>query len=250
MRVPVSRVLLLLALGLAPAALSYWLAVEALRAWSAWSGPGQAVDAAVVAATAGAGAVVAGWLALGALVSGACVLAGSTQRPALVPVPLHRCVALVLGVALAATLDPAWAPTGPGEAAAPVRTAVAEVAGAAASRTGAPDPGWRPVQAPTPSPRTVAEPIDPILLSGSQPGTPSGELSGEPAGELTEPVTVHRGDTLWDLAARHLGGRATDAEIAAEWPRWYAANREAIGADPDLLLPGQQLAPPGPVDGG
>lgn len=243
MRIPLARVLLLLALGLAPATLSAWLAAEALRAWSAWSGPGQAVDAAVVAAAAGAGAVVAGWLALGALVSGAFVLAGSTHRPVLVPVPLHRCVALVLGVALAAaTLDPAWTPTGPGEEAAPVRSTAAETAEPAGSLGGAPDPGWRPLEAPTPSPRTVTEPIDPLLLGGSRTATLSGAL--------TEPVTVHRGDTLWDLAARHLGGRATDAEIAVEWPRWYAANREAIGPDPDLLVPGQQLAPPGRVNGG
>ena len=62
-------------------------------------------------------------------------------------------------------------------------------------------------------------------------------------------MTVRRGDTLWDLAARGLGPAASDAEIAAEWPRWYAANRDVVGADPDLLLPGQQLlAPAGGAD--
>ena len=58
-------------------------------------------------------------------------------------------------------------------------------------------------------------------------------------------VVVRRGDTLWDLAARHLGPDATAADIAAEWPRWYAANRQAIGPDPDLLRPGERLVPPG-----
>jgi nucleoid-associated protein YgaU len=58
-------------------------------------------------------------------------------------------------------------------------------------------------------------------------------------------VTVRRGDTLWGLAARHLGAGASDAEVAREWPRWYAANRAVIGDDPDLLVPGQQLRPPG-----
>jgi hypothetical protein len=37
---------------------------------------------------------------------------------------------------------------------------------------------------------------------------------------------------------------AGDAAIAAEWPRWYAANRERIGTDPDLIRPGQRLLPP------
>ncbi len=55
---------------------------------------------------------------------------------------------------------------------------------------------------------------------------------------------MRRGDTLWALAARRLGPDATDAEIAAEWPRWYGANDAVIGSDPDLLLPGQRLSPP------
>ncbi|WP_425600034.1 hypothetical protein [Ornithinimicrobium sufpigmenti] len=33
-------------------------------------------------------------------------------------------------------------------------------------------------------------------------------------------------------------------DIAEEWPRWYAANRELIGPDPDLILPGQELRIP------
>jgi nucleoid-associated protein YgaU len=55
---------------------------------------------------------------------------------------------------------------------------------------------------------------------------------------------VRRGDTLWDVVRHHLGPDATDAEVAAEWPRWHAANRDVIGADPDLLLPGQVLHAP------
>lgn len=61
-----------------------------------------------------------------------------------------------------------------------------------------------------------------------------------PAGE----VVVKRGDTLWAIAARHLGGGATAADIAAEWPHWYTANRVMIGDDPDLILPGMILRPP------
>ena len=60
-------------------------------------------------------------------------------------------------------------------------------------------------------------------------------------------VTVRRGDSLWALAARHLGAGASDAQVAREWPRWYAANRSVIGDDPDLLVPGRQLRPPDPA---
>lgn len=60
-------------------------------------------------------------------------------------------------------------------------------------------------------------------------------------------VVVMRGDSLWSIAAAHLGPRATAAEIAAEWPRWHTANRAAIGADPDVILPGTVLQPPDPA---
>lgn len=59
-------------------------------------------------------------------------------------------------------------------------------------------------------------------------------------------VAVRRGDSLWSIAARHLGPGSTDAEIAWEWPRWYAANRDVVGHDPDVLVPGQLLRPPPP----
>ena len=66
------------------------------------------------------------------------------------------------------------------------------------------------------------------------------------AGSGAEPavVVVHRGDTLWAIAARHLGGPPTDAQIDHAWRAWYATNHDVIGPDPDLILPGQQLRPP------
>ena len=60
-------------------------------------------------------------------------------------------------------------------------------------------------------------------------------------------VVVRRGDTLWSIAARHLGPDPSDAEIAQAWPAWHDANREVVGSDPDLLLPGQVLRSPGAV---
>jgi nucleoid-associated protein YgaU len=61
---------------------------------------------------------------------------------------------------------------------------------------------------------------------------------------LADGVVVHRGDNLWSIAARHLGPSATAADIDAEWHRWYVANRDVIGADANLLHPGQRLACP------
>ena len=57
-------------------------------------------------------------------------------------------------------------------------------------------------------------------------------------------VVVMPGDTLWAIAARSLGPHASTTAIARAWPAWYAANRSAIGRDPDLIMPGTVLRPP------
>lgn len=56
-------------------------------------------------------------------------------------------------------------------------------------------------------------------------------------------VAVRRGDCLWAIAARRLT-HPTPADIAVAWPRWWTANRRLIGADPNLVRPGQRLRPP------
>jgi nucleoid-associated protein YgaU len=74
------------------------------------------------------------------------------------------------------------------------------------------------------------------------PVLPAAAHRAHPAAGAT--VTVRPGDSLWRIAAAHLPRPAGPASIAAAWPRWYAANRRTIGADPDLLLPGQLLHAP------
>lgn len=60
----------------------------------------------------------------------------------------------------------------------------------------------------------------------------------------TGEVVVLRGDTLWAIAARALPADASDADVAAAVERWHAANVDVIGADPDLIRPGQVLVAP------
>ncbi|MCK9896829.1 LysM domain-containing protein [Frankia sp. AgB32] len=57
-------------------------------------------------------------------------------------------------------------------------------------------------------------------------------------------IVVLRGDSLWTIAARHLGANATQEQISAEWHRWWSANMDVIGHDPNMILPGQRLTPP------
>jgi hypothetical protein len=68
-----------------------------------------------------------------------------------------------------------------------------------------------------------------------------------PPGAPDRVHVVRAGDTLWDIAAADLGGRADDARITHHWHRIYRLNRMAIGADPDLIEPGQQLRMPSPL---
>jgi Tfp pilus assembly protein FimV len=56
---------------------------------------------------------------------------------------------------------------------------------------------------------------------------------------------VEPGDTLWDIARRHLPRTASDADVARAWPHWFSMNRAAIGSDPDHLVPGMRLRIPG-----
>jgi nucleoid-associated protein YgaU len=60
-------------------------------------------------------------------------------------------------------------------------------------------------------------------------------------------VRVHPGDSLWLLAAHRLGTRASDADVAAYWPRVFAANRGVIGNNPSLITPGEVLKIPAPT---
>jgi nucleoid-associated protein YgaU len=88
-------------------------------------------------------------------------------------------------------------------------------------------------------------PVRAEVMGAANAGEPDAPPDGR-SGRATTPdaVVVVAGDCLWTIAARAIGPDATDAEIAATWPRWYARNRGVVGGDPDLLIPGTVLRPP------
>ena len=204
---------------------------------------------------------------------------GRAVADRLAPAALRRGVAFLLGTAVLAAVAPGTAaaataedrrpgPTAsasPGAATAPVTASTAGSAttpggpGSPGSPEGAPtivlapapDPGFHPVttvatavasagpsvDAPTgTTPRPTTGPTTPTGLG------PLGPAPRDPADPGR--IVVRRGESLWSIAARHLGPTAGPREIAREWPRWYAANRAVIGADPDLIEPGQVLVAP------
>jgi resuscitation-promoting factor RpfA len=247
--------------SIAIGALVVLVGAAALLAWSATRlaaeahAPGVAsFDALLGLAAAGCAAACLAWLAIAAILTvvGSLpgMLADAIDRVArrIAPGAWRRTVQLALGVALAAGPiggTSAWA-----DEHAAARTTAQQVDARAqlpAIDRPAPDasaaalpPIDRPTGAvgettrtPSPPPVPVATPPSPLVT-----GNP------RPTATVEEAVVVRRGDTLWHIAARHLGSSASAAEIAAEWPRWWNANRNVIGADPDLILPGQVLRPP------
>ncbi|MGO1317329.1 MAG: LysM peptidoglycan-binding domain-containing protein [Cellulomonadaceae bacterium] len=113
--------------------------------------------------------------------------------------------------------------------------------------TPTPEPGPEPASNPAPEPGPLPMP-GPVPMPVTQPAP---EPAPQPHGPPTQPrdppssVTVRPGDSLWAVAARHLPAPASNAQVAAAWPRWYAHNAATIGPDPHLIHPGTVLhAPP------
>jgi resuscitation-promoting factor RpfA len=155
------------------------------------------------------------------------------ERGWFTPASAHSGRAAAPSAAATAEVDPAWGATESARRPERVASRGPAVAPGAAARTAA-------------GPATVrsAGPLPDL-----DPGwAPPGRL--RPGVPPQQAVVVRRGDTLWDLAARHLGHGATDAEIAQAWPHWFTANRSVIGPDPNLLEPGQSLTPPDPAPRG
>jgi nucleoid-associated protein YgaU len=198
---------------------------------SAWLAGASVPDAAVVAAWA-IGWVAVAWscvlpvLGVGAAVPGAVGRVCRLLLRAVAPRVIRRMLEVGLGISLAA--GPAF--TG-------VAMAAPEPARATASNAVAhslPQLGGALAALDRPS-------LDRPSLDRPSLDRP---VIDRPLTLAPPPATVRRGDSLWLIAERGLGHGASNSAIAAEWPRWYAANRAVIGDDPDLVLPGQQLRPP------
>lgn len=231
------------------------LGTQTRQAWLTVAAPGPAAPSDALLLVVGAvGTALICWLTLTLLLVLLAAVPGAVGTLArrwavrLAPAAARHLAALLIGTTMTAVLTPAAVAAGvtparpaaasaarspegfPGPAWRVTGTAGAAVgAGSAADRL--PDPSWRPSR--PAAPRHADVPAMHLLTPPVRAGQ-----------SVEEHAVVRRGDTLWSIAARHLGPSATAAEIAVEWPRWYAANRETIGPDPDLIIPGELLQPP------
>lgn len=98
---------------------------------------------------------------------------------------------------------------------------------------------------PAPAAASLDWPAPPAAVDLDWAATPA--AAPEPA-EPTAPVVVQPGDSLWAIAERDLAARTgtepSDADVAQAWPSWWAANRDTVGDDPDVISPGTELDPP------
>ena len=232
-----------------------WLAQQGVLA----VGSGPTLETVLVAAIALGGAAAA----LGVAVTTVIALGESAfgrRAPRAVqslPAPLrHFLMGSVATAVAAGIVAPAYADE-------PYPGWVAPQASATPSASRTSSPASSPTEVATPSsspspavelPVTAAPPAAVVELhaesaagpvGGESPPTSAGGADGgsAPTGDGNLYVVV-RGDSLWRITAELLGPDASDAQVASRWPTIYEANRDLIGADPGLILPGQQLLIP------
>jgi nucleoid-associated protein YgaU len=83
---------------------------------------------------------------------------------------------------------------------------------------------------------TTDQPTETERVMEQRQGERGGQSAGTTAG-TTKTYTVKAGDTLSDIAQSEMGD-------AKRWPELYAANKDAVGDNPDMIHPGLELKIP------
>lgn len=171
------------------------------------------------------------WLATGAVTLDA--VRGRTTERRGVPAGWRRLVLVACGVALAGSLaTPSYASPSYAD---PVRPT--------ADR---PRPTALVRGLPLPDRASAVMHVAHLVAAEAEQGRDRSRTETRAPAPRTRTVVVSAGDTLWALAAATLPPGACEADVAARVTALHRTNRDVVGADPDLILPGQELRLPWP----
>ena len=237
--------------------------------WTAVQGGNPTFDALLIFVVAVLAWACFAWLALGTLLMALSVLPGAlgaacgSLAERLTPAVYRRAARVALGISVAAGPVLGMVPANAATVDQPTQAAAAAQVLPGLDRPGTVDsqlpggiqlpdldrPGGNDVLNQLPMPdRPISHHAQADRTGVPNPDRPQ---SGNPVTRAPfrqvdshQHVVVKRGDNLWDIAKSHLPDGASNAEINREWHRWYDANRQVIGENPDMILPGQILTPP------
>lgn len=223
-----------------------WLTwrLAATTDWSRWT----AADA--LAVGTGSLATLAGLRFLAGLVAASAALARGREAPAwsgrLARATAAGLLAALAGAGAAHASDDVptagWLPAGT-EASTPAVSPTPQASPAEASPADSSSAPWTSPLGEG-APETLRAPA--VGTTGAAPA--SSPAPAAPPAEVRTHLVV-RGDSLWRITGDLLGPGATDADIALAWPSLYESNRDAIGADPDLIVVGTTLTVPPALTG-
>lgn len=95
-----------------------------------------------------------------------------------------------------------------------------------------------PASQTTPAPtHTTTTPPPATQPAHPAPAAPTSAGTLHPTSTPARVYTVQPGDSLWAIAEHQYG-------IGADWTRIYDANRGTVGANPNLIYPGERLSIP------
>lgn len=230
---------------------------EGLRspyAWVAEVGP----DAAAAALAGSLLWLVALWAAFALSITALALLPGRVGLLAhavaehATPAVLRRVIGAAAGTSILISPAVAFAQPAAASAPAPIGASAgpacvpAAVFGLPMDRSRGQSESSRPTAPPSmPALGWPTDPVGPAFDGRPAPAAPKPVRPRPPGPE--DRVLVRPGDSLWSIAAHRLGPGSSAARVQAEWPRWHAANRQLIGADPNLLRPGAELLAPRPA---
>lgn len=152
------------------------------------------------------------------------------------------------GTQIAATSGPPSGFIGPKVMGPAAPTAVTPTSTTPTSSAATPDAATPATpDAATPATPDATTPATPDATTPATPATPAAPAATAAGAPVAYHFAVEPGDTMWNLtteALRRTGRPTTPAVVATYLSRFYSHNSSTVGADPNVIHPGQDLVWP------